>query len=365
MARNIARNMAGKLWLLAMLAMALVGCQTAKQPEVVQQTQVVQQEAPAQLVAEAGLSADERLRKVMQKLEVGEVPEARVELEAYLVDRPDSKIARDMLRQIDVPSDEYFPAESFNVRLTPGDSLSTLAQKYLGTYYQFYGLAKYNAIAKPSDIKVGQILRIPLTESARVARQKSASAGELLDLPAAVQNETQTVAPGVGQASSAAPGGWAAVTNLIAQNNYQAAVAAIEAMPTPPLKAPELAVAVRAYDGNGARLAATNPALASGQYLRSAQLSREAGKKVEAYQSARRSVQLDSKNTAANNLLQTLKVDLVDDYHKQASTAFRRQELDQAIALWDKVLEIDPNHQYAISYRLQAIELKQKLSNLQ
>lgn len=367
MAGNMSRKLKEKRLLVAILAMALVGCQTAKPPPpAVEPVQVVAQEEKAvvaEFVAEPGLSPDERLRKVMRKLELGEVTEARIELEAYLVERPDSKIAADMLRQIDVPSEEYYPTESFNVRLTPGDSLSTLAQKYLGTYYQFYGLAKFNSIAQPGDLKVGQIVRIPLTERARLARQKPAvSDHQATDYP---DEAPQVTADTVQQPLRPPPGGWPTVTSLVAQKHYQEAVAAIEVLPIRPLTPAELSVAVQAYNGNGAQLAATNPKLAAGQYLKSAQLLNTARKKDDAYQSAKRSVQLDGENATANSLLQSLKLELADDYHKQASVAFRRQALDEAIALWDKVLEIDPDHQYAISYRLQAIELKNKLSNLQ
>ncbi len=359
MARNMTSTQKREYWLLAILAIMLIGCETTSPPSAAEPVAVIAPEAvepSPEIVAEPGLSADERLRKVMRKLELGEVAEARVELDAYLVERPDSKVAADLLRQIDVPPEEYYPAESFNVRLTPGDSLSTLAQKYLGTYYQFYGLAKYNSITQPGTLTVGQIVRIPLTESARLARQKPSGSDQTVAYPetSAVQQPPQPTL-----------NGWPAVSNLVLQNNYQAAVAKLEASSTPPSTAQELYLAVHAYTSNGAALAAANPELAARQYLKAAQLLENAEKTDEAYKSVQRSVQLDGDNAAADNLLQSLKVKLADDYHKQASTAFRRQALDEAIALWDKVLEIDPDHQYAISYRLQAIELKKKLSNLQ
>ncbi len=350
------KNMNGTRWFFAFLALLLAGCQTAKQAAVTEQVQVPTQ-PQTELVAESGLSAEDRLRKVISQLEQGEVAVARVELEAYLVEKPDSKVARDLLRQIDLPSHEYYPTESFNVRLTPGDSLSTLAQKYLGTYYQFYGLAKYNSIARPKDLMVGQIVSIPLTESARLARQKRTVTDESDEQP-----ESLTVAP---QVAPTALHNWATVRSLLAEKNFQGAVTTLEAMTTPPLGAGELALAVQAYSGNGENLAATSPKLASAQYLQAAKLHRTAGNSMAAYTAAQRSVQLDSSNTAASQFEQSLKTELADEYHKQASMAFRRQALDEAIALWDKVLAIDPDHQYAISYRLQALELKSKLSNLQ
>lgn len=54
----------------------------------------------------------------------------------------------------------------------------------------------------------------------------------------------------------------------------------------------------------------------------------------------------------------------VDALHREALDAYRAQDLDKAITLWDEVLELDPTHDSARLYRSQAVELKKKLSNL-
>ena len=54
----------------------------------------------------------------------------------------------------------------------------------------------------------------------------------------------------------------------------------------------------------------------------------------------------------------------VASLHREALNAYRGQNLDKAIALWDEVLELDPNHENARIYRSQAVSLKKKLSNL-
>ncbi|MEH6638020.1 MAG: LysM peptidoglycan-binding domain-containing protein [Porticoccaceae bacterium] len=259
--------------LLILTGLFLVGCQGAGtiEPEpkgsVAQPSPVI-----SQFIADPTLSTDERLREVFRQLELGEVGQAEAELDAYLVEKPGGKVAADLKRQIDLGPNEYYPAESVDVTLMSGESLSTLAQKYLGTAYQFYALAKYNGIAKANDLKAGQVVRIPLTDFARQA----------LKNPQAVEAEP-------------------------------------------------------------------------------AQIS-----------DAESDIESDIEGTADNAVAEELPVlevqDLeatADEYHKQASMAFRRQELDQAIALWDKVLEIDPSHQHAMSGRLQAMELRKKLSDLQ
>jgi hypothetical protein len=54
----------------------------------------------------------------------------------------------------------------------------------------------------------------------------------------------------------------------------------------------------------------------------------------------------------------------VENLHRQALNAYRGQNLDKAIALWDQVLSLDPEHENARIYRSQAQSLKKKLRNL-
>lgn len=52
---------------------------------------------------------------------------------------------------------------------------------------------------------------------------------------------------------------------------------------------------------------------------------------------------------------------LVDRYHAEGTAAFARQDLDKAIAAWDRVLVLDPENQNARLKRQQAIDLKERL----
>ena len=53
-------------------------------------------------------------------------------------------------------------------------------------------------------------------------------------------------------------------------------------------------------------------------------------------------------------------------YHREAMTAFRRQDLDKALEIWEgKVLKIDPDHGPAKIYSDQARDLKKKLDTIQ
>ena len=67
----------------------------------------------------------------------------------------------------------------------------------------------------------------------------------------------------------------------------------------------------------------------------------------------------------ATSTLATVKPKLVRQYHEQALVDFRQQNLDQAIALWDKALAIDPNYEPALGYRARALELQHRLKQLE
>ena len=104
-------------------------------------------------VAQTGLTAQQRFREVLNLLEDGEPAAARIELMIYLDARPNSDVAQDILRQIDLPSADYLPRDFEEITLASGQSLSTLSEKYLGSLYQFHALAKFNGIDRPRSIR--------------------------------------------------------------------------------------------------------------------------------------------------------------------------------------------------------------------
>ena len=57
----------------------------------------------------------------------------------------------------------------------------------------------------------------------------------------------------------------------------------------------------------------------------------------------------------------SLRKQLVSVYHQRAIVLYRDQQLDQAIALWNRVLVIEPDFEPATVYRARALELKQRL----
>lgn len=60
----------------------------------------------------------------------------------------------------------------------------------------------------------------------------------------------------------------------------------------------------------------------------------------------------------------SVKRKLVDQHHRTAQAAFRRQDLKTAISEWGKVLEIDPENDLAKARREEALDLQRRINKL-
>ncbi|MDJ0943345.1 MAG: LysM peptidoglycan-binding domain-containing protein [Kiloniellales bacterium] len=110
---------------------------------------------------EPGLTPRERMKKALGLLQVGASEHARVELNAYLAEVPDSRRAQDLLSQIDADPVEVLGSEHFLYSIRRGDSISSISKKMLGDPLKFHILARYNDLANPSEITVGQVIKVP------------------------------------------------------------------------------------------------------------------------------------------------------------------------------------------------------------
>jgi len=147
---------------------------------------------PAAPLATPGLSARERQNRAAELLGTGQGVLARAELLAVLAEQPGNAVARKLLDQIDRDPRELLGEKNYVYKVRPGDSMSSLADRLMGDSLMFYGLARYNGIADPSQMSVGQTLLIPgvprkvapakpaaTTVVAPVAQRNPARAGQL------------------------------------------------------------------------------------------------------------------------------------------------------------------------------------------
>ncbi|MDX1485625.1 MAG: LysM peptidoglycan-binding domain-containing protein [Alphaproteobacteria bacterium] len=327
-----------------------------------------------------GLSPRARLRKAIRLLEVGQAPQARAELGAYLQEIPNSNIARGLLAQIETPMAKYFPAESFTVTLAGGDSLSTLAKAYLGDALEFYALSRYNGIDNPSQVKTGQDIRIPATQRARAARESArmapaappsspepaAAAATLADKPKAEPDPRRKASISVPQPKpKPAPTltGWAKINALTEAGDHKGAAAELDSMGGGAVV--NAARAARIYLAGAKQLGRGDARRASHFSLQAGRLYlNELNDPDRAITALELSTSLDESNSEAEELLARAQASAIDRSYRAGLEAYRRQDLDTAIANWDRVLEIDPEHTNASLYRVQALKLKERLSKM-
>lgn len=234
-------------------------------------------------------------------LQYGRYADGERRLRQYLARYPGDRAAQGLLRQLTADPREALGAASRNYVVQPGDSYSTLASRFLGDASRFLILARYNGSDDPSALHVGDTVRLPTAPS-------RAPAADTLVVRATADDLLAT---------PAAPAG----------------------NPAP----------------------AATPADAQRLQAESTVLLRQ-GRKTEALARLDQALKLDPHLKPAGD--QMLRDQLLSTYHERAVLLYRDQKLDQAIALWDHVLDIDPGYERAVIYRARAVELKQRLKQL-
>jgi tetratricopeptide (TPR) repeat protein len=236
----------------------------------------------------------------------GRYAEGEQSLRQYLAKYPTDHTAQILLRQLTVDPNTALGKQSRPYVVQAGDSYGTLAARSLGDSDLFLLLARYNGSTNPSSLHAGETIRLPQSP-----------------LRASWSSDT-------------AP----AKTNTPSRS----------AAPTAPVATTEAAPAGESPASKAQRL-----------QLESVALSQQ-GKNAQALTRLDQALTIDPHLKPAGN--QALREQLVSSYHERAVVLYRDQKLDQAIALWDRVLAIDPNYERAVIYRARAVELQHRLKQL-
>jgi tetratricopeptide (TPR) repeat protein len=254
--------------------------------------------APELSPAQAKAQAQKLALEAVDKLQSGDEAAARQLLTQAQALDASNEIARKMSEQIDADAQKELGAQFFRYTVQRDDSLSKLAQQYLGDRFRFYILAKYNDIANPSRLAAGEVIKIP---------GKPQPAPPPAAAPAKPPAEPAEAAPPV-------------------------------ATPVPPVVSPVATL------------------LQKGRQLEAS------GDLPGAYGAFSEAVALAPGNRDAVLQRDAAKAALIRSYDREATQAFQRQNLDLAIAKWEKLLELDPSNQKAKLERQRALDLKKQLN---
>jgi len=117
--------------------------------------------APEIPPAEARPMAAKMALQAVDQLQVGDEAAAKATIEQALKLDPANDLAKKLLDQINADAQRELGAVFFRYTVQPADTLSKLAQQYMGDRFRFWILAKYNDIGNPSRLGAGQVIKIP------------------------------------------------------------------------------------------------------------------------------------------------------------------------------------------------------------
>jgi tetratricopeptide (TPR) repeat protein len=117
--------------------------------------------------AEERQRAEQLANESILQLQAGESENGKKLLEQAQALDPNNELARLMMRQITADPVAELGSVNFNYTIQRDDTLAKLAQRFLGDRHLFYILARYNDIASPNRIQLGQVIKIPGKAPAR------------------------------------------------------------------------------------------------------------------------------------------------------------------------------------------------------
>jgi len=354
---------------------------TKTDAEVVDNEEDEAKDAEVVEIRETYKSAKGYWQAAIRYLQTGNEDDARWALDEALLINPKSRVAKELLFQLDADAINAFGADYFEYKVQYGDSLSKLAKLYLNDALKFYLLAKYNDISNPGRLVVGQVINIPGDKNDPV-----------IEAPKAEKNNFK-------QSVAASNGSESEYINLLndakemfAAGEYAATITLIEGSHLDLEEHIELReTLVISYVKEGKVLISTGRLVEAKDLLSQAvivepdntdvnmmlidlseidkaesnyekSLKALAGDDpVGAYQFINAALELQPGYVKALEKKEEIKAVLSVFYYKQALMAQRKHELDKAISYWDEVLKLDAGNDNAKLYRTKAVSLKIKL----
>ena len=343
-------------------------------------------EAPPPPLSPEAIQAaiDNHVEESIRLLQHGQVDGASIQLAAALRLDSNNAIANSLLRQIDTDPVETLGEEHFTYTVQRNDSLSKLAKRYLKDPYQFFILARYNGIDDPDRLQAGQIIKIPGERPKALATADKPPARPAKPAPTQTQKRTnehpyQKQLQHVNEllANEDYPGAIAALENTIAQSdkkntdveqvfvhthlNYAAILQASGNMTE---RRDILRGALNIIPDNAElslKLEETENHIAADMFFQEGLQKLKEQQLESAYRYFADAMELNPAHKDAAIQAEQAKSSLVARHDKTAMAAYRRQDLDTAIAQWQKVLDLDPENERAKHYHTLSMELQQRI----
>lgn len=335
---------------------------------------------PAGTEPESGTAAapqTDSIGQALAHLQKGQAASAESILERVLEADPGSTIAQLLLAQIRQPPKSVLSGEqTMTIEVQPGDTLSGIAGRYLGNELLFFALARLNGIEEPRLLRPGQLVEMPIPgepdkpappqETGATATEDTASPGVGPTARALMQKGRPAPAYALLLSTARAGKLEPATADLLAETAVGLSQAAIESgdldrarqyldQAAPWLEdSPANATFDRQVTKVSAaqRLVLAREALENGDY----------GAAYEAWIAA--SEHLDRQQSIPALEVESLRTELSEHYHSRALDAWRDQEVEQAIDLWERVLAVDPDFEPATVYLERARRAQRRLEVL-
>ncbi|PKL95181.1 MAG: hypothetical protein CVV18_06475 [Gammaproteobacteria bacterium HGW-Gammaproteobacteria-8] len=307
----------------------------------------------------------------LQWIESGDFVRAQNLLQRLLLEQPGAPTVRLLLRQLRETPESLLPGPYREIELTPGESLSAVAERELGNPLYFVALARLNAIHEPRRIAAGTRLRVP---------QQAAA-------PAAVDTESEI-----------RPGGDTVEQDLLTVADYLVASGQLEQAlnliqstledrgGSEHLQTRFVQLGLERVDHwsseghlddaeawiREAAAVVTDPVLARRledssrqvgmlRLLAEADAARDRGDLDQAFGAARQALELKPDEPRAQQLERLLRIDWTERLHEDALRSWRARDVDQSIRLWQRLLAEVPDFEPARIYLERALELRRRL----
>jgi len=330
------------------------GCSTAPERE-----SPPAQPQPAVPATEPGPAAVGPLERALEYLQAGRMAAAGALLERILSDHPGHPLAALLYRQLTDDPGAVLGGPFVEIEVGPGDTLSQIAARHAGDPMLFVALARLNGIDRPGLIEVGQRLAVPagdrdaasgddseieVTAAALLAAGRAQQAYSLLLSVVRSGETTETFDNLLTEAAMRLSERWLVAGDT--RRSLDALSGAAGWLNSPATR--------KALNRQRERIQ-------SRILLARARRALDSEKSGEALMLLRRAREYDADLGRSDEQAAGVIEPLTEHYHALALSAWREQRVNQAIALWEQVVEIDPRFEPAAVYLARAKALRQRL----